>query len=129
MKNTNRSTERKVARDIRKNIHGIRKRREIITKKNTRVTMKRRVDIRNRPMMKPIAIVNITKVERKRRKENTDIRNITKKDPRRLDITRKQTKTNITKNTNSTMISMKKESIRNTETNMNIIMRRKENTR
>jgi hypothetical protein len=120
---------RKVEMERRVNIHGIRKRKVHIIKMKNLVVKKLKVEVKNHHMMKLIIIVNIMKVVKRRRKENMDIKNITKKDLKQPDITRKPTKTNIIKNINSMMTNMKMENIRNMETNMNIIMKKKANIR
>jgi hypothetical protein len=120
---------KKVVMERRVNIHGIRKRKVHIIKMKNLVKKRKKVVTKNHHMMKLILIVNIMKVVKRRRKENMDIKNITKKDLKLPDIIRKLTKTNIIKNINSMMTNMKMENIRNMETNMNIIMKKKENTR
>lgn len=57
------------------------------------------------------------------------IRNSIKRDHTLLVITKKPTKMNTTKNTNSTMTSMKKANIRNTAIIINIIMKMRANIR
>jgi hypothetical protein len=120
---------RRVEKDIKRNIHGIRKRKDHTIKMRNLEATKKKAVTRSHLMTRQIITVNITRAERRRRKENTDIKNIIRRDQKLPDITKKPTKTNTIKNINSMMINMKMENIRNMETNMNIIMKKKENIR
>lgn len=73
---------------------------------------KKKAVTRSRNMMKLTPTKNIMKLLRKARKESMVTRSSTRRDQRLLVITRRLTRMNTIKNTNSTTISMKKANIR-----------------
>jgi hypothetical protein len=96
----------------RRRSHGRRKKKDLTTRTNIQDMMKRRAATRNPNMTKENPTRNIMKLERRRRKESTDTRSSTRRDRRPLVTTRRPTRMNTTRNTNSTMTSTKKANIR-----------------
>lgn len=74
--------------------------------------MKKKAVTKNPTTMKLMPTVNTTNMARKKREANTVTRNSTRRDQRQLATTRKPTRMNTTKNTNSTMTNMRKANIR-----------------
>lgn len=103
---------RKETKDTRRRITGTRRRRAVITRMNIPDMMKKKAATKNPATTRPIRTRSITKAARRRRKESTDTRNSTRRDRRPQATTKKPTRMNITKSTNSTMISTKRANIR-----------------
>lgn len=103
---------KKEMKDTRKRSLGTKKKKGPITKTIILVTMKKKGVTKNLNMMKENPTRNTVKPQRRRRKENTVTRNSTRRDQKPLVITRRPTKMNTTKNTNSMMTKKKKANIR-----------------
>lgn len=74
--------------------------------------MKKMVETRRAATTKVARTANTMKAARRARRENTAIRNSTRRDQRQPDTTKRPTRMNIIKNTSSTMTSTKKANIR-----------------
>lgn len=96
----------------RRRSHGKRKKKVLTIRKNLVEKMEKKVATRSLNMMKPIHTKRIMMLPRNLKKESMDTRSSTRRDQRPLAITRRPTRMNTIKHTNSTMISMKKANIR-----------------
>lgn len=99
-------------KDTRRRSLGRRRKKDRTIRTIIQDMTKKKAATRNLNTMKLNPTRNITKVERRARKESTDTRNSTRRDQRPLATTRRPTRMNTTKNTNSTMTSTKKANIR-----------------
>jgi hypothetical protein len=96
----------------RKRSLGTKKKKDPTIKMTMQEKMKKKVATKNQNMMKLNHTKKIMITLRNRRVESMDTRNSTRRDQRPLDTTTRPTRMNTTKNTNSTMISMKMANIR-----------------
>jgi hypothetical protein len=103
---------RKAMKVTRKRSLGRRRKKDRTTRMNIQDMTKKKVATRNLNTMKENLTRKTMKLQRRRRKASTDTRNSTRRDRRPLAITRRLTRMNTTKNTNSTMTSTKKANIR-----------------